>query len=208
MTEDPFDNSPAAPPRVWNDKGDIHVPGAGSMGMALLIAALSMIFGATFILFLLFRFARLAGEWKASAVPLPATLWLSTALIVVSSYTMYAAYRAIKSDREKFLTRYLAVTLALGFAFLFLQCINWFDVYAQLAAKDAPHNFSIAFFYILTIVHAAHVLGGLIPMTVTLVKARRGVYSRNFHPGVRYSNAYWHFLTLMWLILFGMIYFT
>ena len=205
MSEDPFDTASPRPPRVWGDKSDIHVPGAGAMGMTLLLASLSMIFGATMILFILFRFAGIGGQWKASLVSLPGSLWVSTALILISSGTMHRAYRAVQNDNEKSLVKMLAVTLVLGIAFLLLQSVNWYDVYAQLVAKQEPHTFAIAFFYIFTFVHAAHVIGGLIPMAITLMKARRGVYSRNFHPGVRYTMIYWHFLAIMWVLLFALM---
>ena len=62
-------------------------------------------------------------------------------------------------------------------------------------------------FYVLTALHAAHVIGGLIPLIVVYIKARRGRYSRNFHPGVRYVTAYWHFLDVVWVLLFLVLYF-
>ena len=51
------------------------------------------------------------------------------------------------------------------------------------------------------------VLGGLIPLSLVTFRAARGRYSRNFHPGIRYVTFYWHFLDIIWLILFCVIYF-
>ena len=199
-----------SPPRVWNDKADIHIPGAGTFGITLLIISLSVIFAATMILLLVFRYSILAGTaWHDPTIlTLPKSLWLSTALIVISSLAIHRALAAIRRDDERGLVSALALTFALGILFLFIQSWNWYEVYAQIAGSPNPRNFYVVFFYMLTVLHALHVLGGLIPMARTLAKARRHVYSRNFHPGVRYCVAYWHFLTVVWLIFFTLIYLT
>ena len=97
----------------------------------------------------------------------------------------------------------MLLTTMLGVAFLASQTVNWFAlVAAKLTAKTNLYGFT---FYMLTGLHAAHVVGGVIPLGVVTVRAWRGRYSSSFHPGVRYCGIYWHFLAAVWLVLFIML---
>ncbi len=88
-----------------------------------------------------------------------------------------------------------------------MQTINWLEFYHALPAGTNISGAYLAGFYILTALHALHVIGGLFPLAFVIRNAKRGQYSRNFHPGVRYSTIYWHFLDAIWLLLFSAIYF-
>ncbi|MFH0982206.1 MAG: cytochrome c oxidase subunit 3 [Planctomycetota bacterium] len=61
-------------------------------------------------------------------------------------------------------------------------------------------------FYLLTGLHGAHVIGGLVPLTVVTTKAFRGRYTRDYYPGVKYVAMYWHFLDVVWLVMFVVIF--
>jgi cytochrome c oxidase subunit 3 len=90
--------------------------------------------------------------------------------------------------------------------FLLLQGANWLEFYLKIRATPLEGAY-LGMFYVLTGLHAAHVVGGLIPLGIVIYRAGRGRYSRNFHPGVRYVTAYWHFLDVVWCVLFATIYF-
>jgi cytochrome c oxidase subunit 3 len=204
MTQDPLDPPPhIEKPGDLRDKSEIRIPGAGKMGMMLLLMSLSMIFGATIVLYLLFRSGVLGKKWEINPnLHLPGSLWISTVIIVISSFTVQHALIAIRKDQEKSAATALWITFALGSVFLALQVFNWYEVITQLRLQEAQQTFAIAFFYIFTSTHAAHVIGGLLPMAITAVKTKNGRYSRNFHPGIRYTVVYWHFLDIVWIILF------
>jgi len=127
-------------------------------------------------------------------------LWISTVIIVISSFTMQAAVRAAKGGRQRALRAGMLLTTLLGVAFLVSQTLNWFAlVAANLTARTNLYGFT---FYMLTGLHAAHVVGGVIPLAVVTARAWRGRYSAAFHPGVQYCAIYWHFLAAVWLVLF------
>ena len=185
--------------------GDRAAPapiGTGTLGMKLLILALSMLFAASTVGYLIIRSR--APVWPPPGMPrLPGTLWISTLIIVVSSLTMQSAVRAARAGRQGALRMAMLLTTMLGVAFLASQTVNWFAlVAAKLTAKTNLYGFT---FYMLTGLHAAHVVGGVIPLGVVTVRAWRGRYSSSVHPGVRYCGIYWHFLAAVWLVLFIML---
>ena len=142
----------------------------------------------------------IAYVWRAGTGPywrpivFPQVLWLSTALILVSSGTLEVARRVFRKGRWRLASRLLLATAALGLVFLGVQLIAWRDLVLQGAyMMEDPHG---AFFYIFTGLHGAHLIGGLIALFVVVLgrKKRREV--------VDVTAYYWHFLTVLWLILF------
>ncbi len=226
-------HTPAPPPDdkvlglLGNKKAPaMHIPGAGNLGIALLIVALGMLFAASLVSYLVVRYHMHLGP--GAEIHLPPGLWVSTAILLISSGTIHWALAAVRRDQEKMLRLALAVTFALGIAFLIMQTANWLDLAAamhrSLAAIHAQadvllpggaiipadrslvqHHDLLVLFYVFTILHGLHVLGGLIPLAVVTLRAFSGRYSRNYHPGVRYSVMYWHFLDIVWLLIFAVL---
>ena len=176
----------------------------GRFGMRLLVAALSMLFAASLVAYLLIRSR--TPVWPPAGMPrLPGTLWISTLILLASSVTMQAAVRAARAGRAAALRADMLVTTLLGVAFLASQTLNWFALVAEnLTAKANLYGFT---FYILTGLHAAHVVGGLIPLAVVTARAFKGRYSAEFHPGVEYCAIYWHFLAVVWVVMFAILMF-
>ena len=186
-----------APPERGGQPYDL-----GSLGMAILLLSLSMLFAASIVGYLVTRGRAL--EWPPPGTPpLPKGLWLSTGIILVCSVAVQSAVRGARRGRQGTLEGALMVTAILGLAFLVSQWLNW-SVLIQ-------RNFTVrsglmAFlFYFLTGLHAAHVIGGLIALGIVTAKAFKGEYSSVYYPGVKYLATYWHFLDFIWLILFGVL---
>ena len=194
----------------------IHIAGAGTTGMAILIVSLSMLFIASMVAYITIRMQtelrlRAAGHtitWPPPGTPaIPSTLWISTFVILLTSVTIQLALNAIRRDNRKAVLRNLYITSALGLVFLALQTLNWWEFYSALHPGTTIGGAYLGMFYVLTGLHAAHVIGGLVPLAIVTVRASKGAYSRNFHPGIRYSTIYWHFLDAIWIVLFCVIYF-
>jgi cytochrome c oxidase subunit III len=192
-------SEPAVPP---DDRAAPAPIGTGRLGVKLLVLALSMLFAASIVGYLVIRSR--AAVWPPPGVPrLPGTLWISTLIIVISSFTMQSAVRAARTDRRRPLGTWMLLTTLLGVAFLVSQTVNWFAlVAANLTARTNLYGFT---FYMLTGLHAAHVVGGVIPLGVVTARAWRGHYSSASHPGVEYCAIYWHFLAAVWLVLFTLL---
>ena len=189
-------------PGLVGDRAAAAPLAMGRLGMKILVLALSMLFAASILGYLVIRFR--APAWPPPGVPrLPGTLWISTLIIVISSFTMQAAVRAVRADRQRALRTGMALTMLLGVAFLVSQTLNWFAlVAANLTARTNLYGFT---FFMLTGLHAAHVVGGIIPLAVVTARAFRGRYSSAFRPGVEYCAIYWHFLAVVWVVLFALL---
>jgi heme/copper-type cytochrome/quinol oxidase subunit 3 len=82
--------------------------------------------------------------------------------------------------------------------------VNWF-AYVVRSVSSAASLYAFGF-YVLTGLHALHVIGGLVPLGITTAHARRGAYTASSHAGVDFIAMYWHFLGAVWLVLFVVLY--
>lgn len=177
-------------------------PGTGTLGMWFFLLSLAVLFAASLVAFIVVRGR--AEQWPPPGMPrLPSGLWLSTLLLLAASGTVQWALAAARAGRQTALRAALASTLALGVLFLVSQTANWMGlVRAQMAMTANLYAFT---FYMLTGLHAAHVVGGLVLLAVVNVRAIRGRYGPGYHPGVLYSAMYWHFLDGVWLVMFALL---
>jgi cytochrome c oxidase subunit III len=187
------------------------LPGAGRLGMTLFLAALGMLFAASMVGYLVVRLR--APAWPPAGSPrLPGGLWISTLILLLSSGTMHLALSGVrgrKADPAAGATGgrphlWLWATFALGLAFLASQLLNWIHliVGSHLPAQSNLYAFT---FYMLTGLHGAHVVGGLIPLAVTSIRGGRGRYTPLAHDGVLFMSMYWHFLDAVWLVMFAVM---
>ena len=118
---------------------------------------------------------------------------------MVLSLVLALAERAARAGRRESLTRMLTVALLFTVAFLASQVGNWM----RMASADAlpQQNLYIWGFYTLTCLHALHVLGGLVPLTLVTLRARRDRYTTTDHEGVDLVAMYWHFLAITWVAI-------
>ncbi len=144
-------------------------------------------------------------EWKPFDLPFP--IWVSTALILISSVVYHFAKSAVDDDRPKDARKYLIATTGIGGVFIASQMIAWMALSAAgLYVEGNPYA---GFFYILTGVHAVHVLGGIVALGAILLRVWNDTdyapeleYRRNIARSVGY---YWHFMGILWLALVGLL---
>ncbi len=177
----------------------------GTLGMILFLMALTMLFGSTIFGYLYLRSQ--FDTWPPpQSPPLPGGLWLSTVLILATSVTIQWALHSVRWERPRALRIALVATGILGVLFLVSQAVNWYPLMQVVLPPGHKALVFTSTFYMLTGTHALHVIGGLIVLAVVTFKAYRGAYSSAYHPGVRYSAMYWHFLDAVWLIMFALLY--
>jgi cytochrome c oxidase subunit 3 len=164
-----------------------------------------MLFGASIVGYLITRSQNVI--WKTASMPgLPVGLVGSTLLLVGLSFAMHRALRAVRENRFERLQRGLMLALLLGVAFVLGQALNWRAMYAATTATDARTLYGFTF-YMLTGLHALHVVGGFVPLGIALSKARRREYSSSNHEGVKLCTQYWDYLGVVWCVLLGVLYF-
>jgi cytochrome c oxidase subunit III len=135
---------------------------------------------------------------------LPIGLFGSTAMIFGVSMSMHSAYRSVVENRQESLRRSLWLGLAFAAAFVVGQGFNWAQMIHEQSALPAPTLFAFTF-YLLTGLHAVHVLGGFIPLGIVIHRAARREYSSSRADGVRFCVWYWHYLGVIWLVLLSVM---
>jgi cytochrome c oxidase subunit 3 len=135
---------------------------------------------------------------------LPIGLFGSTAMIFGVSGSMHSAYRSVVENRQDSLRRSLWLGLAFATAFLVGQGFNWAHMIREQSVLPTPTLFAFTF-YLLTGLHALHVLGGFIPLGIVIGRATRREYSSSRADGVRFCVWYWHYLGVIWLVLLSVM---
>jgi len=206
-------------PRPGRDQRDLRVPAAaGKLGMTLFLIALGMLFAASMVGYIVIRVINLTpktdpqtGEAIPSTAPalgsidLPATLWLSTLIMLLSSVTIHSAVEAVRRERQLWLRRWLMVTLLLAAGFLLIQTPALGALLSQHFGAAQGFTAIFGLIAVLIIIHALHVVGGVIPLIAITLKAHRGRYDHEYHAPVGYVAMYWHFLDVVWLVMFAVL---
>jgi cytochrome c oxidase subunit 3 len=171
------------------------------LGMLLFIISEVMVFGAFFTAYFFIRVVQ-GDEWPASGTELPVAIaGVNTAILLSSSLTMHWAQTSIKNGNRFGLRAGILSTFLLGCTFLFVQV----NEYAHIGF--APHDFAQgSIFYGLTGLHGAHVFVGLTLLAMVTVRSFRGHYTQEEHRGVEVPGIYWHFVDVMWVIVYSSVY--
>jgi len=141
------------------------------------------------------------GDWVP--LPEPGLLWWNTAVLVATSVAMqWTAVAAAREDADGVRSGLLAGGV-LTIAFLLGQLVAWRQLYD--AGYFLTTNPAYAFFYLLTALHGLHVLGGLVAWARTSARMRRGVAVAEIRLSVELCTVYWHYLLLVWLVLFTLL---
>jgi len=171
------------------------------LGMLLFIISEVMLFGAFFTAYFFIRVVNNA-HWPAAGTKLPvAVAGVNTAILLSSSLTMRWSLLSAKSENRFGMRAGLASTLLLGMTFLTVQINEYVHV------GFAPHdNAQGTIFYGLTGLHGAHVFIGLTLLSFATIRAFRGHFTATEHRGVEVPGIYWHFVDVMWIIVYSTIY--
>jgi cytochrome c oxidase subunit 3 len=172
------------------------------LGMLLFIISEIMVFGAFFTAYFFIRVVSGDQWFPVEGHKLPvATTAFNTAILVSSSFTMHWAQTSIKNGHRWGLKAGILSTFLLGLTFLFIQVNEYVHI------GFAPHDFAQAsVFYGLTGLHGAHVFVGLTLLAMVTVRSWRGHYTPEEHRGVEVPGIYWHFVDIMWLIVYSTVY--
>ncbi len=161
----------------------------------LFIVSITMLFAALTSAYIV---KQSGGEWLN--FNLPGMFWITSVIIIVSSITMQLALISARADQFKRLRGYLIVTAVLGLAFLIGQYQSW----QQLVEMDVYFvgNPAGSFLYVLTGLHAVHIISGLIFLLIVIVSSfKLKIHSRSIIR-IEMCTTYWHFLGGLWLYLF------
>jgi cytochrome c oxidase subunit III len=174
------------------------------LGVMLFIGAEAMFFAGLLSAFLVFRTG--STVWPPPFQPrLPIIVTaVNTVILLWSSYTMHRAQRAVRRGDAQGLTDWLRVTAFLGLIFLGVQGYEW----ARLLQFGLTLSSSVygATFYTLIGCHAAHVFGAVMWLFIILAMAKMHRFDSGQYIGVQVCGIYWHFVVVLWPVLFGIVY--
>ena len=171
------------------------------LGMLLFIISEVMLFGAFFTAYFFIRVVA-DNPWPADGTELPVAIaGVNTAILLSSSVTMHWALEGAKRGNRAALRVGLLTTFLLGLTFLTVQ-INEY-IHIGFAVSDSAQA---SIFYGLTGLHGAHVFVGLTLLLFANIRAFRGHYTEKEHRGVEVPGIYWHFVDIMWVVVFSSVY--
>ena len=169
-----------------------------TLGLRVFLAVATVLFS---LLIIAYADRMTLGDWHP--LPEPWLLWPNTAMLILSSVAFQWALVGARREQMDSVRLGLLAGGVFTFAFLIGQILAWqrlIDL-GYFAATN-PAN---AFFYVLTAAHALHLLGGLVAWARTSAKVRRGLEVDRVRLSVELCAVYWHFLLVVWLVLFGLL---
>jgi heme/copper-type cytochrome/quinol oxidase subunit 3 len=175
----------------------------GKLGIWLFLASEVMLFGALFSTYILLRVGADVWPHGELSVPLGA---VNTVILIGSSVTMVMAWASLKMNNWGRHRMFLGLTFLLALVFLVNK---YFEYEEHLLAGEGPsHNTFLAIYYTLTGLHGLHIVGGMVVMGYFLGPGAR-LWKKNpaqFTNRVEYTGLYWHFVDLVWIFLFPVLY--
>ena len=126
---------------------------------------------------------------------------ISTVIIIISSSLLFFIKPLLKKGKPIF--SLIFIVLILGILFSFFQITGWKELANQGVYLTGPgSNVAGSFLYILTLTHLLHLFGGLVGLCISTIKSKQNLYSINNYLGLELTSIYWHFLTILWIILY------
>ncbi len=192
--------------KPWERKGVIgglHPEGTFAapperVGLTIFLVVASVIFS---MLTVSYYLRMEVPDWEPLSEP--AQLWLNTALLVISSVFFQWARNLVKSDQQKSLTAAIAGAGLFAVLFIVGQLVVWNGL--QSAGFYVASNPANSFFYLLTGLHVLHLLGGLWVWSKSLIRLLSGGAAQDIRLSVELCTSYWHFLLIVWLVMFAIL---
>ena len=187
---------------------------ASTLGMWVFLVTEIMFFGGLFMAYLVYR-TMYPGDWVAGSHHLNVPLGgLNTAVLICSSLTMALAVRAAQIGARRSLLVNLVLTMLLGSVFLVVKYFEYAEKFEHHLVPGPnfdpalPHAQQIFFslYFMMTGVHALHMVVGIVLMSVIFVMSWRGRFSPHYYTPVEISGLYWHFVDVVWIFLFPLLY--
>lgn len=168
-------------------------PVAYRITMGVVLAAVVMMFAALSVVYIM-------SSPEDRPVAMPRMFFLSTVLILTSSWTFQKAKRCLQQEQRRAHTKWLLATLGLGLGFLVSQLVGWRELArGGVFFRDHPKS---TFFYVVTALHGAHLIGGIGLVLYLLIRSRRLILAELHSTWTAIVGMYWHTMDGIWLWLF------
>ena len=173
------------------------------LGVWVWLGSEAVFFSALIVVYIVMRNKSITGPFPSEALNVTLTA-ANTFILICSSLTMVTALSAIQTGNQRGLWRWMVATMALGLTFLAGQAFEFTSLAHQ--GLSLSSNLFGGTFFTLTGFHGAHVLIGVIWIGFVVARARRGGYTQSNYLMVELTGLYWHFVDLVWIIIFTLVY--
>ena len=189
---------------------------AASLGMWVFLATEIMFFGGLFVSYTVYRFL-FPEAWAAGSHLTDLTLGsINTVVLIGSSLTMALAVYYAQAGKRNALLLFLVLTIVLGSAFLGIKFLEYYHKFEEHHIPGYDFQFPgplasrvslfIVFYFFMTGMHALHMIIGIGLMVALIVRAWRREFSSGYFAPVEVTGLYWHFLDIVWIFLFPLLY--
>jgi cytochrome c oxidase subunit 3 len=189
---------------------------ASWLGMWVFLATEVMFFGGMFTCYFVYRHWYLQAFASASNHLDVLLGGINTAVLICSSFTVALAVHSAETDRRKPLIAFLLLTIVLGLAFLGIKFYEYHTKFEEHlvpgssfsfeASLAGPAEIFFSFYFAMTGMHALHMIIGVGLMTALIFQARRGRFTSFYYTPVELTGLYWHFVDIVWIFLFPLLY--
>jgi cytochrome c oxidase subunit 3 len=190
---------------------------ASTIGMWVFLLTEIMFFGGLFLAYFVYRQAYPAAFASASNKTVLLIGAANTTVLICSSLTMALAVRAAATGKKNLLVLFLFLTLILGGTFLGVKSYEYYDKFVHHEVPglhfdcegcvDAGHTpLFFALYFGMTGLHAAHMIVGVVLLIILIVRAQKNAFGPEYHTPVELFGLYWHFVDIVWIFLFPLLY--
>jgi cytochrome c oxidase subunit 3 len=189
-------------------------PVGGRMGMWLFIATEVLLFGGLFILYSMYRFKNPA-QFHAGSLELSRVFGtLNTCILITSSFTVALSIHFLKENRIKNAMMFLGGTIGLALCFLIVKAFEWSEKFhhglfpkaAVLSAKPKGEILYFGLYYMMTGLHAVHVIVGMGVLSIAGILIKRRMVTAEKPIVLENAGLYWHLVDVIWIFLFPLFY--
>ena len=187
-----------------------------SIGMWIFLASEIMMFGGLFMAYTVYRLSHPQGFITGSAGMDIVLGSINTALLLTSSLMLAFAEHSSQAGNQRLLAFFLIVTMAIGLVFLGIKFTEYHEHFLEHKAPgfwfqdSSPYASSVqmffVFYFIMTGLHAIHMIIGLGILSVLLFRTLLGRFTAEYHTPIMFGGLYWHFVDIIWIFLYAIFY--
>ncbi|GFO53963.1 cytochrome c oxidase subunit III [Geomonas sp. Red276] len=186
------------------EKAGKGAPVAARLGIWTFLATELLLFGGLFTAYTVFRITY-PDLFHHEHLKLNRLLGaLNTVVLLTSSLSMAVAIAAIRQGKTRLMQAGIILTLVLASAFLGIKYIEWTEDFARGLYPSS--NLFFGLYFVMTGLHGLHVIFGMLVMLFLVVQGQRNRFSADYHTPVEITGLYWHFVDLVWIYLFPLLY--
>jgi len=189
---------------------------AATLGMWLFLVTEVLFFGGLFLAYMLYR-VWYPAAWAEGSNELDVQLGaINTAVLIASSLTMALAVRGAQTGLRRATVNWLLLTMVLGLTFLVIKYFEYYEKFEHHhvpgpnfvfeGTNAGPVQIYFSLYFLMTGLHATHMLIGFVLLSVIAWMAHKGRFSPEWYTPVEISGLYWHFVDIVWIFLFPLLY--